>query len=64
MTKTHKEWFHFHIDDTPIKNLIDQRKQAKLSKNWPLADQIRQDLLKDGIVLEDTSDGETIWRKS
>ncbi|MCC8417330.1 MAG: cysteine--tRNA ligase [Rickettsia endosymbiont of Bryobia graminum] len=64
MTKTHKEWFHCHIDDTPIKNLIEQRKQAKLNKNWPLADQIRQDLLKDGIVLEDTPNGETIWRKS
>ncbi|XVN43570.1 MAG: cysteine--tRNA ligase [Candidatus Rickettsia vulgarisii] len=63
ITKTPKEWFHCHIDDKPIKNLIEQRKQAKLSKNWALADQIRQDLLKDGIILEDMPDGETIWRK-
>lgn len=63
MTKSPKEWFQCHIDDEHIKHLIAQRKQAKLSKDWALADRIRQDLLKDGIVLEDNSNGETIWKK-
>lgn len=45
-----------------IEDLILQRNQARHSKNWARADEIREQLLKEGIVLEDTSSG-TLWRK-
>jgi cysteinyl-tRNA synthetase len=40
--------------------MIAQRAAAKLSKNFALADQIRQSLLGMGIVLKDSSAG-TSW---
>jgi cysteinyl-tRNA synthetase len=42
--------------------LIDRRKEAKKSKNWKLADQIRDELKKAGVTLEDRKDGSTIWK--
>jgi cysteinyl-tRNA synthetase len=42
--------------------LIEKRKDAKKSKNWKLADQIRDELKKAGIVLEDRKDGTTVWK--
>ena len=46
-----------------IEQLIAERKAAREAKNWKLADQIRADLEKQGIVLEDSKQG-TIWRRS
>lgn len=43
--------------------LVEKRNQAKVDKNWELADQIRDDLKAQGIVLEDGADG-TTWRKA
>ncbi|WP_425361884.1 cysteine--tRNA ligase [Candidatus Tisiphia endosymbiont of Mystacides longicornis] len=67
MTKPASVWFDYAINDQQgdqlIMQLIAQRQQAKLQKDWLLADQIRQDLLQDGIILEDKPDGSTIWRK-
>ena len=48
------------LDEDAIKALIAQRAQAKLSKNFALADQIRQELLGKGIVLKDGAAG-TAW---
>jgi len=45
-----------------IDALIIQRNEAKKSKNFSVADQIRKDLAEAGIVLEDTPQG-TIWRR-
>jgi cysteinyl-tRNA synthetase len=42
---------------------IERRAQAKRDKNFALADQIRQDLLGRGIVLEDKPGGVTQWRR-
>lgn len=42
---------------------IQERADAKKSKNFALADSIRQELLADGIILEDSSTG-TSWRKN
>jgi cysteinyl-tRNA synthetase len=36
---------------------IEEREKARTDKNYELADQMRQELLKEGIVLEDTKDG-------
>ena len=49
--------------DAVIQALILQRIEAKKAKNFTLADDIRQQLQADGIVLEDTPQG-TTWRKN
>jgi cysteinyl-tRNA synthetase len=43
--------------DADIEALIVERTQARQSKNWARADEIRDQLLADGIVLEDTPQG-------
>ena len=63
MTKPASRWFHCEMNDELMLQMIAKRQQAKLQKNWLLADQIRQDLLQDGIILEDKPDGLTNWRK-
>jgi cysteinyl-tRNA synthetase len=50
------------IDESEIKALIDARIDAKKNKDFAKADQIRQELKANGIVLEDTAAG-TSWRK-
>ncbi|WP_196137501.1 cysteine--tRNA ligase [Aliikangiella sp. G2MR2-5] len=49
-------------DAAEIEVLIEQRNMARAEKNWALADEIRDKLLKDGIVLEDKG-GVTSWRR-
>ncbi len=46
-----------------IEQLIAERKAAREARRWKLADKIRADLDKNGIVLEDGKQG-TIWRRS
>jgi cysteinyl-tRNA synthetase len=43
--------------DSDIEALIENRKQARIDKDFALADKIRNDLLEMGIVLEDTREG-------
>ena len=45
-----------------IERLIEERRQAKVTKNFALADKIRAELMEKHIVIEDTKDG-AIWRK-
>lgn len=45
-----------------IDDLVAERQQAKLDKDYGRADAIRQDLQAQGIVLEDSRDG-TTWRR-
>lgn len=51
------------LSDTDIESLITQRVDAKKSKDFTRADEIRQELLAKGIVLEDTRQG-TVWRRA
>jgi cysteinyl-tRNA synthetase len=44
-----------------IDDLIARRDQARQSKNWPQADRLRDELLRKGILLEDTAKG-TVWK--
>ncbi|MEP6710295.1 MAG: cysteine--tRNA ligase [Candidatus Saccharibacteria bacterium] len=44
-----------------IKQKILERQQVREAKNWDSSDRIRDELLKDGIVLNDTKDG-TLWQ--
>jgi cysteinyl-tRNA synthetase len=48
--------------DGRIRNLIDQRTQARKSRNFALADQIRDQIHELGYVIEDTKDG-IRWKK-
>ena len=50
------------IDSQWIENLIQERKDAKASKNWGRADEIRKELLVKNIVLKDNPDGSTEWK--
>lgn len=45
-----------------VNQLIEERNQARLAKNWALSDEIRNKLSAKGIILED-KDGKTTWRK-
>lgn len=45
-----------------IEKLIERRQQARKSKDWSLADEIRDNLKNRGIILEDTPQG-VRWKK-
>ena len=48
-------------DEKRILERIESRKAAKGSKDWGLADRIRDELLAEGIALTDNSDGSVSW---
>ena len=45
------------IDEEYIMNMIEKRKAAKQNKDYELADSIREELERDGIILKDTREG-------
>jgi len=50
------------LSDTAIDELIEQRLQARASKDWANADRIRDELNTAGIIIEDGANG-TRWRR-
>jgi cysteinyl-tRNA synthetase len=50
------------LSDAEIDQLIEQRLQARESKDWTIADQIRDQLVAAGVEIED-SPGATRWRR-
>jgi cysteinyl-tRNA synthetase len=52
-----------HEEDLPlvIKRKIEEREKVRREKNFTRADEIRQELIEQGILLEDTKDG-TRWK--
>jgi len=50
------------LSNEQIDKLVQQRLDARASKNWALADKIRDELLAANIVIEDGKDG-TRWRR-
>ena len=61
------EWMQGGVDDAGIsaeevEALIEARAQAKLDRNYARADEIREELSAQGIVLEDSREG-TRWRR-
>lgn len=57
-----ESWFRDGVASGEVEELINLRKIAKESKNWPEADRIRQELLTKKILLEDKPDGSCVWR--
>jgi len=51
------------LSDEAIEDMMQQRETARKEKDWPTADRIRDELLSQGIVLEDTSHG-TRWKRN
>jgi cysteinyl-tRNA synthetase len=51
-------------EDAAIETLIAARAAAKAARNWAQADQLRAELKALGIVLEDTKEGTTLWRRA
>jgi cysteinyl-tRNA synthetase len=49
------------VTEDDINKKIFERQEARKAKDWRMADLIRDELLKAGIILEDTQEG-TIWR--
>lgn len=49
------------VDSAYIEDMIAKRKQARADKDFALSDKIRDELLSQGILLED-SKNDTIWR--
>ena len=45
-----------------IKELVEQRKQARAAKNWAESDRIRDEITARGFVLEDTPQGAKVRR--
>jgi cysteinyl-tRNA synthetase len=50
------------LSDARVEALIQERNAAKKARNFARADQIRQELLDAGIILEDTKEG-TRWKR-
>ena len=68
MQQSPKKWLGIgqiqdNLDSKFIENLIDERNQARLSKDFNKADEIRDKLTKIGVEIEDTPNG-TIWRSN
>jgi cysteinyl-tRNA synthetase len=61
-TENYFKYGELDFSDDEIENLISNRNDARESKNFDLADEIRDQLITKGIVLEDLGD-KTIWKK-
>lgn len=49
--------------DATIDQLVQDRLDAKHSKNWALADSIRDNLKAQGVIVEDSPNGTSSWRR-
>jgi cysteinyl-tRNA synthetase len=49
------------VSEEQILRSIEERTAARVQKNWKRADEIRDELLSKGIILEDSAQG-TIWK--
>ena len=50
------------LDDAAIDALIEERNAARADKNFARADEIRDELASQGVLLEDGSGG-TTWKR-
>ena len=52
------------VDDTEVERLVEARLTARREKNWPESDRIRDELAKQGVIVEDKPGGKTVWRRA
>jgi cysteinyl-tRNA synthetase len=52
------------LPNDEIETLVVTRKQKRAERDFAGADQIRSNLLKQGVILEDRPDGTTDWRRA
>jgi len=51
------------LSDEEIKEKLDERNEARRQKDFVKADQIRAELAREGIIIEDKPDGTTRWKR-
>ena len=51
------------LEDEGVQELINEREEARARRNYARADEIRDELARQGIILEDKGDG-TRWKRS
>ena len=66
LTTTKNEWVEFKknkstLSEKEILAKINERNKAREDKKYKLADQIRDELIDKGVLIEDT-DGKTTWK--
>ena len=66
LTITKNEWIEFKknkstLSEKEILAKINERNKAREDKKYKLADQIRDELIDKGVLIEDT-DGKTTWK--
>ena len=66
LVSTKKEWMEFKkkksvLSEKEILSKINERNKAREDKKYKLADQIRDELINKGVLIEDT-DGKTTWK--
>ena len=66
LTTTKNEWIEFKknkstLSEKEILAKINERNKAREDKKYKLADQIRDELIDKGVLIEDT-DGKTTWK--
>ncbi len=49
--------------EVDIEAMVSERKKARTNKDWKRSDEIRDNLAKQGVILEDRPDGTTRWKK-
>ncbi|MGA2534307.1 MAG: cysteine--tRNA ligase [Candidatus Aminicenantales bacterium] len=49
--------------DSAIQSKVEERQKARAEKNYKRADEIRKELLAQGILLEDTKNGRVRWKR-
>ncbi len=66
--KTPKEWYSalikikkIDLSEDELQQKIDERQKARENKDWGAADNVRNELAEQGIILEDKKDG-TAWK--
>ena len=57
-------WFQAGIDEAALAPRLDHYRQARLAKNWTEADQLREELAAEGILLTVGKDGAVEWRRA
>lgn len=64
LTAEPESWFHGDGEAEAIEEAIQRRTQARTNRNWAEADRIRDELMQQGITLEDGPNGTTWCRSS